>query len=115
MTGGRLARDISREAPKQHAFAVEARQPVPGRRGLLTRGAVLEESKRVRDKAKSLAEGRYLHEGFQELVEKGLAADEGPKRRGEEGKGSRGSHLLSAKDESRYGSVLDRCDTHWVP
>ncbi len=51
MTGGRLARHISREAPKQHALAVEARQPVPGRRGLLTRGAVLEESKRLREKA----------------------------------------------------------------
>ncbi len=86
--------------------------------GLLTRGGVLEESKRVRDKANSLAEGRHLHEGFRELVEKGLAADEGAKekgRRGEEGKGSRGNHLLSAQDESRYGSVLDRCDTHWFP
>ncbi len=50
MTGGRLARHISREAPKQHALAVEARQPVPGRRGLLTRGAVLERIKRLKER-----------------------------------------------------------------
>ncbi len=48
MTGGRLARDISREVPKQHAFAVEARRPVPGQRGLIIKGAVLEEIKRLR-------------------------------------------------------------------
>ncbi len=53
--------------------------------GLLTRGGVLEESKRVRDKAKSLAEGWYLHEVFQELVEKRLAADEGAKEKGRRG------------------------------
>ncbi len=37
MTGMCLARDISREVPKQHAFAVEALLDVLERRGLLTR------------------------------------------------------------------------------
>ncbi len=48
MTGVRLARDISREVPTQHAFEVGALRPVPGRRGLITKAAVLEEIKRLR-------------------------------------------------------------------
>jgi hypothetical protein len=48
MTGVHLAREVSQEVPKQHAFEVEALQPVPGRRGLITRGKVLEKSKRLR-------------------------------------------------------------------
>ncbi len=51
MTGVRLARDISREVPTQHAFEVGALRPVPGRRGLITKSAVLEEIKRLRKKA----------------------------------------------------------------
>ncbi len=51
MTGVRLARDISREVPKQHAFAVEALRPVPGQRGLLAKAEVLEEIKRLRGRA----------------------------------------------------------------
>ncbi len=51
MTGVRLARDISREVPRQHGFAVEARQPVPGQRGLITKAEVLEEIKRLRGRA----------------------------------------------------------------
>ncbi len=50
MTGGRLARHISREGPKQHALAVEALRSVPGQRGLLTRGEVLEGIKRLKER-----------------------------------------------------------------
>ncbi len=50
MTGMRLARDISREVPKQHAFEVEALMNVLERRGLITKSAVLEELKRLRAK-----------------------------------------------------------------
>ncbi len=47
MTGVRLARDISREAPKQQAFAIEALLSPLERKGLITKGAVLEEIKRL--------------------------------------------------------------------
>ncbi len=51
MTGVRLARDISREVPKQHAFEVEALRPVPGQRGLITKAEVLKEIKGLKEKA----------------------------------------------------------------
>jgi hypothetical protein len=51
MTGGRLARDISRAVPKQQAFAVEALVKVLERRGLVPRAEVLEEIKRLRAQA----------------------------------------------------------------
>ncbi len=48
MTGARLARDISREAPRQHGFAVEVLLSPLERRGLITKSAVLVEIKRLR-------------------------------------------------------------------
>ena len=36
---------------------------------------------RLRVKAKAVAEGRYLHEVFAEIVEKGLAAEEAESRK----------------------------------
>jgi hypothetical protein len=51
MTGGRLARDISRAVPKQQAFAVEALLSPVERKGLITKGAVLEEIRRLRAQA----------------------------------------------------------------
>jgi hypothetical protein len=48
MTGVRLTRDISRVVPRQHGFAVDALQPVSGRRGLIAKAEVLEEIKRLR-------------------------------------------------------------------
>ncbi len=51
MTGVRLARDISRKVPKQHALAVEILLSPLERKGLITKGAVLEEIKRLRGRA----------------------------------------------------------------
>ncbi len=50
MTGGRLARDISREVPRQHGFAVEALLSPLERKGLITRGEVLERIKRLKER-----------------------------------------------------------------
>ena len=51
MTGVRLTRDISRVVPRQHGFAVEALLSPLERRGIIIKGAVLKEIKRLRAQA----------------------------------------------------------------
>lgn len=51
MTGMRLARAISPEVPKPHAFEVAALLSVLERRGLVPKGTVLEEINQLREKA----------------------------------------------------------------
>ncbi len=51
MTGMRLARDISREVSKQHAFAVESLLSLLERQELIAKAEVVEEIKRLRARA----------------------------------------------------------------